>query len=66
MKLKDLLSFSSKSETCSTHDNQKRDLHAFYTVKEEIGRGGFGVVFAAERRSDGIEVAIKHNITPTR
>jgi len=59
MKLKDLLSFSSKSETCSTHDNQKRDLHALYAVKEEIGRGGFGVVFAAERRSDGIAVAIK-------
>ena len=30
-----------------------------YAVKEEIGRGGFGVVYAAKRKSDGVEVAIK-------
>ncbi|ORX47267.1 kinase-like protein [Piromyces finnis] len=30
-----------------------------YRVKEEMGRGGFGLVFVAERISDGVEVAIK-------
>lgn len=30
-----------------------------YRVKEEMGRGGFGVVFVAERISDGVEVAVK-------
>ena len=46
-KLKDLLPFSYK------------ELHTLYAVKEEIGRGGFGVVYAAKRKSDGVEVAIK-------
>ena len=30
-----------------------------YAAKKEIGRGGFGVVYAAERKTDGMEVAIK-------
>jgi len=30
-----------------------------YRVKEEMGRGGFGLVFVAERISDGVEVAVK-------
>jgi len=30
-----------------------------YRVKEEVGRGGFGLVFVAERISDGVEVAVK-------
>jgi hypothetical protein len=30
-----------------------------YKVKEEMGRGGFGLVFVAERISDGVEVAVK-------
>ena len=47
MKLNDLLPFSCK------------ELHSLYAVKEEIGRGGFGVVYAAKRKSDGVEVAIK-------
>ena len=45
--MKDLLPFSCK------------ELHNLYAVKEEIGRGGFGVVYAAKRKSDGVEVAIK-------
>ena len=45
--MKDLLPFSCK------------ELHTLYAVKEEIGRGGFGVVYAAKRKSDGVEVAIK-------
>ena len=47
MKLNDLLPFFCK------------ELHTLYAVKEEIGRGGFGVVYAAKRKSDGVEVAIK-------
>jgi len=30
-----------------------------YRVKEEMGKGGFGIVFVAERISDGMEVAVK-------
>ena len=47
MKLNDLLPFSCK------------ELHTLYAVKEEIGRVGFGGVYAAKRKSDGVEVAIK-------
>merc|ERR1711887_344413 len=36
-----------------------KELHSLYAVKEEIGRGGFGVVYAAERKTDGLEVAVK-------
>ena len=39
--------------------SRERELDNFYAVKEEIGRGGVGVVYAAERKSDGLEVAIK-------
>ena len=45
--MKDLLPFACK------------ELHTLYAVKEEIGRGGFGVVYAGKRKSDGVEVAIK-------
>merc|ERR1711887_496393 len=57
MKLRDLIPFSCKVP--STVGRGRKELHALYAVKEEIGRGGLGVVFAAERRSDGLEVAVK-------
>merc|ERR1711887_70849 len=57
MKLRDLIPFSCKVP--STVGRGRKELHAVYAIKEEIGRGGFGVVFAAERRSDGLEVAVK-------
>merc|ERR1711942_246697 len=61
MKLKDLLPFSCKAPSTSSRvvSRGRKELHTLYTVKEEIGRGGFGVVFSAERKSDGLEVAIK-------
>merc|ERR1712108_91274 len=37
----------------------KKDFHAKYTVKEQLGKGGFGVVYSAVRRCDGLEVAVK-------
>ena len=30
-----------------------------YAMKEEIGRGGFGFIYAAERKSNELEVVIK-------
>lgn len=36
-----------------------KNLYKQYTILEEIGRGGFGIVYKAIRRSDGAAVAIK-------
>merc|ERR1712200_70264 len=60
MKLRDLLPFSCKASSSNTSMSKgRKGLHSLYAVKEEIGRGGFGVVYAAERKSDGLEVAVK-------
>merc|ERR1712168_1600933 len=60
MKLKDLLPFSCKTPNHSMVVSKgRKELHTSYTMKEEIGRGGFGVVYTAERKSDGLEVAVK-------
>merc|ERR1712168_1480295 len=60
MKLKDLLPFSCKTPNHSMVVSRgRKELHKIYSVKEEIGRGGFGVVYTAERKSDGLEVAVK-------
>ena len=60
MKLRDLLPFSCKVSSSNTVIARgRKELHSLYSVKEEIGRGGFGVVYAAERKSDGLEVAVK-------
>merc|ERR1712058_43644 len=60
MKLKDLLPFSCKSPSSVVGVSRgRKELHTLYTVKEEIGRGGFGVVYSAGRKSDGLEVAVK-------
>merc|ERR1712168_688859 len=60
MKLKDLLPFSCKTPNHSMVVSRgRKELHKIYSVKEEIGRGGFGVVYTAERKSDGLAVAVK-------
>merc|ERR1712039_226307 len=54
-----LLSLSSWNSTTGSLELGKKDFHAKYIVKEQLGKGGFGVVYSAERRSDGMEVAVK-------
>merc|ERR1712038_74665 len=57
--LSELLSLSSWNSTSGSLELGKKDFHAKYIVKEQLGKGGFGVVYSAERRSDGMEVAVK-------
>merc|ERR1712206_77245 len=57
--LSELLSLSSWNSTTGSLELGKKDFHAKYNVKEQLGKGGFGVVYSAVRRSDGLEVAVK-------
>merc|ERR1711928_178674 len=57
--LSELFSLSSWNSTTDSLELGKKDFHAKYIVKEQLGKGGFGVVYSAERRSDGMEVAVK-------
>ena len=59
MKFKDLLPFSCRSSSLGTGGRGKKELNALYEVRDVIGSGGFGVVYAAKRKSDGLEVAVK-------
>merc|ERR1712088_568526 len=59
MKLKQLFSFSSRSSSSGSLEQGRKDFHTQYLVKEQLGKGGFGVVYSAVRRSDGLEVAVK-------
>ena len=58
MKLKDLLSFSSSNPN-SGQLSQGPRFHEDYILQDQIGNGGFGVVFSAVRCRDGLEVAVK-------
>merc|ERR1712055_320977 len=59
MKLKQLFSFSSRSSSSGSLEQGRKDFHTQYLVKEQLGKGGFGVVYSAVRRCDGLEVAVK-------
>ena len=59
VKLSELFSLSCRTSTIGVVEGKKRDFHAQYAVKEQIGKGGFGTVYSAVRRRDGMEVAVK-------
>jgi len=59
MKLKELFSFSSRTSTVGNLKQVRRDFNSQYVMKEQIGKGGFGVVFAGVRKKDGLQVAVK-------
>jgi len=60
MKLKELFSFSSRHTSVQGAGySGKKDFNSQYLMKEQIGKGGFGVVFSAVRQRDGLEVAVK-------
>jgi serine/threonine protein kinase len=59
MKLGELLAFSSRQCSTGSLDMGKKDFHALYEMKKQLGKGGFGTVYAAVRRSDGLQVAVK-------
>merc|ERR1712203_1101697 len=64
--LSELLNLSSWNSTTGSLELGKKDFHSKYTVKEQLGKGGFGVVYSAVRRSDGLEVAVKEVNTEER
>merc|ERR1712117_107919 len=60
--LSELFSLSSWNSTTGSLELGKKDFHEKYIVKEQLGKGGFGVVYSAERRSDGMEVALMQQL----
>jgi len=64
MKLRSLLNLSSLD--CGSHKRLEEEIHPrarefskLYKLGGELGKGGFGVVYAAVRRSDKLQVAVK-------
>lgn len=41
-------------------DRGQKDFRSQYQLREEIQRGGFGIVYKAYRISDGLPVAVKY------
>merc|ERR1712217_969384 len=66
MKLRSLLNISNISSTCAsdkrleeTSEVKNREFSKLYKLGGELGKGGFGVVYAAVRRADKLQVAVK-------
>lgn len=59
MKLKNLFSLSSRRPTVTRLNSDILEFQAKYKIKGVLGKGGFGVVHAAIRKSDGLPVAVK-------
>ena len=60
------LIFTFSSSSGLLPEQGRRDFLAQYVVKEQIGQGGFGTVYSAVRRRDGMEVAVKEVIKDER
>ena len=59
MKIKKYKDLFSQSESNDILVPTKNDFHSQYLIKEKIGEGGFGVVYSAVRKVDGLRVAVK-------
>eukprot|EP00088_Acartia_fossae_P005027 TRINITY_DN1219_c0_g1_i1.p1 TRINITY_DN1219_c0_g1~~TRINITY_DN1219_c0_g1_i1.p1 ORF type:complete len:344 (-),score=105.51 TRINITY_DN1219_c0_g1_i1:167-1198(-) len=59
MKLKNLFTLSSRRPTVNRLNSDILEFQAKYKIKGLLGKGGFGVVHAAIRKSDGMPVAVK-------
>merc|ERR1712141_452641 len=61
MKLRSILNFTRLdcSSTRKHIEEGPREFHKLYKLEEVIGKGGFGTVFAAIRKRDKMQVAVK-------
>ena len=59
MKFKNLFSLSSRRSTVGRLGSDILDFQSQYKLKGILGKGGFGVVHAGVRKSDGMHVAVK-------
>jgi len=59
MKFKSLFTMSSRRPAVNRLSSDILEFQSKYKIKGVLGKGGFGVVHAAVRKSDGLQVALK-------